>query len=93
MWQLAIENKLNITHEHYQELVTKATEKLHEAQMRRKRLKVNRKHACVCKEEKDVPKSMSKTDDDRHVEEKRLSIPRNYSEQNLKSQTAEEVNS
>ncbi|KOB52354.1 Uncharacterized protein OBRU01_26037, partial [Operophtera brumata] len=95
VWQLAIENKLKITHQHYQDLVAKATEKLHEAQMRRKRLKVHRKDACACKTDEksnadDRPK-VSKTDEDRPKEEKRLSIPRNYSEQNLKSQTTEEV--
>ncbi|CAG4950917.1 unnamed protein product [Colias eurytheme] len=47
VWQLAIENKLKITQEMYQDLVAKAKQKLHEAQLRRKRLKVNK--SCDCK--------------------------------------------
>lgn len=49
MWQLAIDNKLKISHEHYQELVVKAKQKLHEAQSRRKRLKVSTQESCCCK--------------------------------------------
>lgn len=49
VWQLAIENKLKISHEHYQELVVKAKQKLHEAQSRRKRLKVGTQESCCCK--------------------------------------------
>ncbi|XP_072947842.1 TBC1 domain family member 12-like isoform X2 [Epargyreus clarus] len=112
VWQLAIENKLNITHEMYQDYVAKAKQKLHEAQLRRKRLKVNNSSSCSCqKEEKDVKMKsneklsieerlsitdkLSKPDDrqkrldsktDERTDEKpRLGMPRNFSEQNLKS--------
>ncbi|XP_028030588.1 TBC1 domain family member 14-like [Bombyx mandarina] len=106
VWQLAIENKLNVTSATYQECVAKAKQRLHESQMRRKRLKVN-KRECCCNKEQDknyeaIDKMKSddqhrkfdemlsktdakidklKTDDEKH----RLGIPRNFSEQNLKS--------
>ncbi|CAH0729483.1 unnamed protein product, partial [Brenthis ino] len=111
VWQLAIENKLKITHEMYQDYVTKAKQKLLEAQLRRKRLKVNIKNTCDCKN--DQPKSdetkedrlssgdfakteersskrsekMSKMDDrlEDKSEKPRLGMPRNFSEQNLKT--------
>ncbi|XP_026733413.1 TBC1 domain family member 14-like [Trichoplusia ni] len=108
VWQLAIENKLKITHDMYQDYVAKAKQKLHEAQLRRKRLKVNKNEKCSCQDENKEPKKESKEKpaeqkegklDDilaktevrvKPEEEKpRLGIPRNYSEQNLKSQTAE----
>ncbi|CAG4939518.1 unnamed protein product [Parnassius apollo] len=80
----------------YLDYVAKAKQKLQEAQQRRKRLKVNNRETCGCQnvegktdEGKDDrlsndDKQKSKTDDS--IEEKpRLSIPRNYSEQNLKT--------
>ncbi|XP_064073310.1 TBC1 domain family member 12-like [Vanessa tameamea] len=112
VWQLAIENKLKITHEMYEDYVAKAKQKLQEAQLRRKRLKVHTKNSCDCKH--DEPKKddqkledrlssgefskceersskrtekLAKMDD--RIEEKsekpRLGLPRNFSEQNLKS--------
>ncbi|CAH2981134.1 unnamed protein product [Chilo suppressalis] len=84
VWQLAIENKLKISHDIYQELVAKAKRKLHEAQMRRKRLKINQD--CDCAKSQEAEKKI-KTDEDKP----RLSIPRNLSEQNLKSKTVERV--
>ncbi|CAG9793662.1 unnamed protein product [Diatraea saccharalis] len=86
VWQLAIENKLKISHDIYQELVAKAKRKLHEAQMRRKRLKVNQD--CDCKQSQETTDKKVKTDE---CEKPRLSIPRNLSEQNLKSQVTEPV--
>lgn len=72
VWQLAIDNKLKITLDNYQDYVTMAKQKLQEAQLRRKRLKVNPQEcACACKKTTDDSKS-------------RLSLPRNFSEQNLK---------
>ncbi|CAB3260223.1 unnamed protein product [Arctia plantaginis] len=97
VWQLAIENKLKITHEMYQDYVAKAKQRLHEAQLRRKRLKVNQ-NTCSCKKETTEEKTnklddiLGKTDDRIKVEEEhkpRLGIPRNYSEQNLKTQENE----
>lgn len=108
VWQLAIENKLKITHEMYQDYVAKAKQKLHEAQLRRKRLKINNKNTCDCKnekpkddkegltngefaktDEKSSKKSekMSKTDErlEEKAEKPRLGMPRNFSEQNLKT--------
>ncbi|XP_068618755.1 TBC1 domain family member 12-like [Battus philenor] len=102
VWQLAIENKLKITPEMYQEYVVKAKERLQEAQQRRKKLKVKNKDACGCdnggdeemdtdrlsKEERLKVPEKSKADDS--VDEKpRLGIPRNFSEQNLKTLTVE----
>lgn len=80
----------------YQDYVAKAKQRLHEAQLRRKRLKVNQ-DSCDCKKEKAEEKIaklddiLAKTDDRIKDEENkpRLSIPRNYSEQNLKSQSNE----
>ncbi|XP_047026595.1 TBC1 domain family member 12-like [Helicoverpa zea] len=103
VWQLAIENKLKITHEMYQDYVAKAKQRLHEAQLRRKRLKVNRNDTCSCqKENKEkvaeqiekhakIDDILAKTDDRIKSEEEkpRLGIPRNFSEQNLKSQSTE----
>lgn len=111
VWQLAIDNKLKITHDHYQDYVTKAKQKLHEAQSRRKRLKVNAQNACSCKQNKiedekvedtsrlsadefarsdeRSSKRSSKTDDSAEKPEKRIGIPRNFSEQNLKTLTVE----
>lgn len=97
VWQLAIENKLKITHEMYQDYVARAKQRLHEAQLRRKRLKVNQ-NTCSCKKETTEEKTnklddiLGKTDDRIKVEEEhkaRLGIPRNYSEQNLKTQENE----
>ncbi|XP_063363290.1 TBC1 domain family member 14-like isoform X1 [Cydia amplana] len=68
VWQLAIENKLQITHHHYREFVAKAKQRLHEAQLRRKRLKIHRES-----------ETEEKTED-----KERLGLPRNFSEQNLK---------
>lgn len=92
----------------YQDYVAKAKQKLHEAQLRRKRLKVNKNEKCSCQDENKEPKKeskekpaeqkegklddiLAKTEDRVKPEEEkpRLGIPRNYSEQNLKSQTAE----
>ncbi|XP_053606392.1 TBC1 domain family member 12-like [Plodia interpunctella] len=83
VWQLAIENKLKITHEMYQEYVIKAKQKLHEAQLRRKRLKVHRN--CDCNQVEEKQKSTEDLEDTKA----RLSIPRNLSEQNLKSHTTD----
>ncbi|XP_047534457.1 TBC1 domain family member 12-like [Vanessa atalanta] len=112
VWQLAIENKLKITHEMYEDYVVKAKQKLQEAQLRRKRLKVHTKNSCDC--EHDEPKKDDQKIEDRlssgefskceersskrteklakmddRIEEKsekpRLGLPRNFSEQNLKS--------
>ncbi|XP_046968515.1 TBC1 domain family member 12-like [Vanessa cardui] len=112
VWQLAIENKLKITHEMYEDYVAKAKQKLQEAQLRRKRLKVHTKNSCDCKH--DEPKKddqkvedrlsseefskcdersskrtekLSKMDDriEENSEKPRLGLPRNFSEQNLKS--------
>ncbi|XP_059050761.1 TBC1 domain family member 14-like [Achroia grisella] len=92
VWQLAIENKLKITHHMYQEYVTKAKQKLHEAQLRRKRLKVHQQ-TCQCDETVptcDVIKDEKKAKTDDRTEDKpRLSIPRNLSEQNLKSHSTD----
>lgn len=92
----------------YQDYVAKAKQKLHEAQLRRKRLKVNKNEKCSCQDEIKEPKKeskekpveqkegklddiLAKTEDRVKPEEEkpRLGIPRNYSEQNLKSQTTE----
>ncbi|XP_023943464.1 TBC1 domain family member 14 [Bicyclus anynana] len=108
VWQLAIENKLKISHDHYQDYVTKAKQKLHEAQLRRKRLKINSKNSCNCKKEDNADKiedrlsadefarvdersskRSSKTDDRDEKSEKRLGLPRNFSEQNLKTLTVD----
>ncbi|KAM3960766.1 LOW QUALITY PROTEIN: TBC1 domain family member 12 [Aphomia sociella] len=92
VWQLAIENKLKITHQMYQEYVTKAKQKLHEAQLRRKRLKVNNQDTCSCDKEKvkfDAKEEKTSKTDDRTEEKPRLSIPRNLSEQNLKSHSTD----
>ncbi|KAL0822808.1 hypothetical protein ABMA28_004813 [Loxostege sticticalis] len=98
VWQLAIENKLKITHDMYQDYVAKAKQKLHEAQMRRKRLKVKSQDTCSCKKEPEKPKpdeKISKFDEllsknELTPEDKpRLSIPRNLSEQNLKTHSTE----
>lgn len=93
VWQLAIENKLKITHQMYQEYVAKAKQKLHEAQLRRKRLKVNNQETCDCDSDNvkfDVTKEEKKAKTDERADEKpRLSIPRNLSEQNLKSHSTE----
>lgn len=94
VWQLAIENKLKITHDMYQEYVAKAKQRLLEAKLRRKRLKINQ-DTCSCKKEMPEEKSnkldsiLSKTDDRIKTDDEnkpRLGIPRNYSEQNLKTQ-------
>lgn len=88
----------------YQEFVAKAKNKLNEAQLRRKRLKV--KSTCDCK--KSEPKMDDTPTEDRlslelkpelersekiskeNAEEKpRLGLPRNYSEQNLKTLSSE----
>lgn len=93
----------------YQDYVAKAKQKLHEAQLRRKRLKINNKNTCDCKNEKpkdekedgltngEFAKSdersskrsekVSKTDErlEEKAEKPRLGMPRNYSEQNLKT--------
>ncbi|CAH0694341.1 unnamed protein product [Spodoptera exigua] len=100
VWQLAIENKLKITHDMYQDYVAKAKQRLHEAQLRRKRLKVNRNDTCSCQKEKATEQKeklgkiddiLAKTDDRIKTDEEkpRLGIPRNYSEQNLKSQATD----
>lgn len=100
VWQLAIENKLKITHDMYQDYVAKAKQRLHEAQLRRKRLKVNRNDTCSCQKEKvseqkeklgKLDDILAKTDDRIKTDEDkpRLGIPRNYSEQNLKSQASD----
>lgn len=93
VWQLAIENKLKITHQMYQEYVAKAKQKLHEAQLRRKRLKVNNQETCDCDSDNvkfDVTKEEKKAKTDERTDEKpRLSIPRNLSEQNLKSHSTD----
>ncbi|XP_035444755.2 TBC1 domain family member 12 [Spodoptera frugiperda] len=100
VWQLAIENKLKITHDMYQDYVAKAKQRLHEAQLRRKRLKVNRNDTCSCQKEKVTEQKeklgklddiLAKTDDRIKTDEDkpRLGIPRNYSEQNLKSQASD----
>lgn len=73
----------------YQDLVAKAKQKLHEAQLRRKRLKVNNKECC-CKEADSNEKAkfddvLGKTEPRSDDDNPRLGIPRNYSEQNLKS--------
>lgn len=82
VWQLAIDNKLDITLEMYQDCVIRAKEKLLEAQVRRQRLKLNRKHSCTdCDAKKEVVQA--------EEEKNRVSLPRNFSEQNLKSQTLE----
>ncbi|XP_050351966.1 TBC1 domain family member 12-like isoform X1 [Nymphalis io] len=112
VWQLAIENKLKITHEMYEDYVAKAKQKLHEAQLRRKRLKVHSKNSCDCKKDepnKDeqniedrlssgefskseersskITEKLSKMDDriEDITEKPRLGLPRNFSEQNLKT--------
>ncbi|OWR42413.1 SWI/SNF-related matrix-associated actin-dependent regulator of chromatin subfamily B member 1 [Danaus plexippus plexippus] len=109
VWQLAIENKLNITEQMYQDYVAKAKQKLHEAQLRRKRLKLN--NSCHCREDdaKDTEEKITKdankednakktdktrTDDrkDEKTEKLRLGMPRNYSEQNLKTLHVEAPN-
>ncbi|KAG7296283.1 hypothetical protein JYU34_021407 [Plutella xylostella] len=140
VWQLAIDNKLNISLDLYQDFVAKAKQKLQDAQQRRKKLKVINRQTCACRKNPDVPTiqveqpkttesknnegtdttenempkteeqlpqtddrlpkleerlpqteerlSISKTDDS--IENKpRLSIPRNFSEQNLKSHCVE----
>nr|XP_034831450.1 TBC1 domain family member 14-like [Maniola hyperantus] len=111
VWQLAIENKLKISHDHYQDYVTKAKQKLHEAQLRRKRLKINSKNSCNCKKDDKIEdqkvedrlsagefarsderssKRSSKTDErDEKPEKPRLGLPRNFSEQNLKTLTVD----
>ncbi|XP_039755965.1 TBC1 domain family member 12-like isoform X2 [Pararge aegeria] len=110
VWQLAIENKLKISHDNYQDYVTKAKQKLHEAQLRRKRLKINSKNTCNCKKEDKIEdqkvddrlsadefartderssKRSSKTDDSNEKSDKRLGLPRNFSEQNLKTLTVD----
>lgn len=55
VWQLAIDNRLNITQDMYQDYVAKAKQKLQEAQMRRKRLKINRKNVCACRKQENPP--------------------------------------
>ncbi|XP_037294641.1 LOW QUALITY PROTEIN: TBC1 domain family member 12 [Manduca sexta] len=89
VWQLAIGNKLKITHEMYQDYVAKAKQKLQEAQLRRKRLKVNQGCGCVPRKDKAKFDDVLPTDTkkDKKDDEKRLGIPRNFSEQNLKSHT------
>ncbi|KAJ2944155.1 hypothetical protein O0L34_g18126 [Tuta absoluta] len=52
VWQLAIDNRLRISEDLYQDYVAKSKQKLNEAQMRRKRLKVNGQ-SCCCKKEAD----------------------------------------
>ncbi|XP_045495399.1 TBC1 domain family member 14-like [Colias croceus] len=100
VWQLAIENKLKITQEMYQDLVAKAKQKLHEAQLRRKRLKVNKSCDCKTKDATEEDRlsingeldkeNRPKTEKAKLDEEKqRLGMPRNFSEQNLKSMNAE----
>ncbi|XP_041986592.1 TBC1 domain family member 12-like [Aricia agestis] len=85
VWQLAIENKLRIEPDMYQEFVAKAKLKLHEAQLRRKRLKVNQ--TCGCQAQEDRVSLNGETEP--RSEEKRSSIPRNFSEQNLKAVASE----
>ncbi|CAH2091485.1 unnamed protein product [Euphydryas editha] len=112
VWQLAIENKLKITHEMYQDYVAKAKQKLQEAQLRRKRLKIHAKNSCECKNEEPNKEDqkvedrlssgeftkceersskrmekISKMDDrvEEKTEKQRLGLPRNFSEQNLKT--------
>lgn len=76
MWQLAIENKLKISHEHYQELVIKAKQKLHEAQSRRKRLKVSTQESCCCKKgNKDDEKSQFNGEVAPKLEDSKAKIP------------------
>ncbi|XP_060802473.1 TBC1 domain family member 12-like [Amyelois transitella] len=91
VWQLAIENKLKITHDMYQENVTRAKQKLYEAQLRRKRLKVVNKNQCDCEKPVEIQdKDKQKSTDDLDETKTRLSgIPRNLSESNLKSRTAD----
>ncbi|KAJ0178512.1 hypothetical protein K1T71_006335 [Dendrolimus kikuchii] len=92
VWQLSIENKLKITHEMYQDYVARAKQKLHEAQLRRKRLKVNQDSCCCQNIEKDKVNFegiLKDKDKIKEEEKQRLGIPRNFSEQNLKSHTAE----
>ncbi|XP_045518411.1 TBC1 domain family member 12-like isoform X1 [Pieris brassicae] len=60
VWQLAIENKLKITHVMYQDLVFQAKQKLHEAKLKRKRLKINK--ACGCKDDNSDARRSSKDD-------------------------------
>lgn len=97
----------------YQDYVAKAKQKLHEAQLRRKRLKVHAKNSCDCKNEETKTTEDQKVEDrlssgeftkgeersskrtekiskmDDRIEEKtekqRLGLPRNFSEQNLKT--------
>ncbi|VVC91035.1 unnamed protein product [Leptidea sinapis] len=91
VWQLAIDNKLKITHEMYQDLVAKAKQKLHEAKIRRNRLKVNNTCGCdkIATNTEEVNDRLSGSTEKLSANEKdekpRLSIPRNFSEQNLKS--------
>lgn len=56
MWQLAIDNRLQIKHELYQEFVQKAKLRLHEAHLRRKRLKINQK-CCGCRQSQENVKT------------------------------------
>lgn len=70
----------------YLAFVAKAKQKLHEAQLRRKRLKVNRNCGC-----QNLSSEHIATDDKTSSDEKsRLSLPRNYSEQNLKLKSSED---
>lgn len=86
VWQLAIENKLKITHDMYLDFVAKAKQKLHEAQLRRKRLKLNQN--CGCQNQNKSNENIA-IDVPEETKSNRLSLPRNYSEQNLKSQASE----
>lgn len=91
VWQLAIENKLKITHEMYQDYVSKAKQRLHEAQLRRRQLKVNQ-DGCTCQKEKEKTNFDVLKDKDmlKEEEKQRLGIPRNFSEQNLKTNATAE---
>ncbi|XP_013134549.1 PREDICTED: TBC1 domain family member 12-like [Papilio polytes] len=97
VWQLAIENKLKISPEMYQDFVAKAKQKLLEAQQRRKKLKIKNREACGCKE-KENKESDRLSKEDNQVSDKfeseedekpRLGMPRNFSEQNLKTLNVE----
>ncbi|CAH2039997.1 unnamed protein product, partial [Iphiclides podalirius] len=83
VWQLAIENKLKITPEMYVEYVAKAKRRLAEARERRERLKVRNRGACGC-----GGREAEAAQQERPEEDKRPGLPRNLSEQNLKSAAA-----
>ncbi|KAI5644142.1 rab-GTPase-TBC domain-containing protein [Phthorimaea operculella] len=68
VWQLAIENKLKISEDLYQDYVAKAKQKLNEAQMRRKRLKVNGQ-SCCCKKETDSTNNVAKSSETKSRDE------------------------